>query len=364
MCAFYIYKRKSKTKNRNSRESGLQHANIASDIPAILADFGDLYLDSLFIPTSIFLRLLSPFLCWAIRRDPPPLSLQERKKNYNFKEKKGKDVQITKKTSALTLFVCGALRVFQPFQKLVFNDDDDDPKINNSIRYSLRLYPIQTPTPPKRRWSNQIERENNVVGSRHGQLLRLHSCFLYNSPRLSIICSPQWAIGLRDVDPSVFFWPGCLHGYEAHKHSGKKKNNGIKNQQNQVSDGRPKLACSYCQYGVGSTGILACHPPATQRNGKEIPNNSNNNTPFKSSQAAFRNRLSSPPFLISLRLSKVPLRPASCCCCCCLALPSSFFLRVKSRSSLALPDGTPQRLGGFCCLYAVPVDHMRSSMCA
>lgn len=75
MCAFYIYKRKSKTKNRNSRESGLQHANIASDIPAILADFGDLYLDSLFIPTSIFLRLLSPFLCWAIRRDPPPLSL-------------------------------------------------------------------------------------------------------------------------------------------------------------------------------------------------------------------------------------------------------------------------------------------------
>jgi hypothetical protein len=105
-------------------------------------------------------------------------------------------------------------------------------KKNNSIRYSLRLYPIQTPTPPKRRWSNQIERENNVVGSRHGQLLRLHSCFLYNSPRLSIICSPQWAIGLRDVDPSVFFWPGCLHGYEAHKHSGKKQNNGIKNQQN------------------------------------------------------------------------------------------------------------------------------------
>lgn len=180
-------------------------------------------ISTLFLFPHPFFFVCCLHFCVGLSDETPLPCHFRREKKLQFSREKGKRRSDNEENLSAYTFCVWRLASFSNHSRNWFLMTTTTTKKNNSIRYSLRLYPIQTPTPPKRRWSNQIERENNVVGSRHGQLLRLHSCFLYNSPRLSIICSPQWAIGLRDVDPSVFFWPGCLHGYEAHKHSGKNK---------------------------------------------------------------------------------------------------------------------------------------------
>ncbi len=110
LCAPFIYikeNRKQKIEIAGNQVFSMltSHPTFPLSLPTCIS--------TLFLFPHPFFFVCCLHFCVGLSDETPLPCHFRREKNYNFQEKKGKDVQITKKTSALTLFVCGALRVFQ-----------------------------------------------------------------------------------------------------------------------------------------------------------------------------------------------------------------------------------------------------------